>query len=320
MMISPDFKHWLLANGVGSDASMVPIPGDASARKYFRIANSIGMDASLEATSCTPYQAVGEALRAQGLRTPHILAADLGAGYMLLEDFGDKRYLTELTAGNADKLYGGALTALANLQQVPQVVGWPLAEFDSTFILREMGWFCEWYLGAYLQLTLSADERQQWQQTFNLLVANAAAQPRVFVHRDFHAANLMCLANGAVGILDFQDAFMGPMTYDLVSLLRDCYIDWPAVRVRQWVQQFQQQMPAARQVDAAVFMRWFDVMGIQRHLKALMTFSRKYCRDQNDYYLQFMPRTLNYILQTSRTYPEFDFLHQFIKKNILCVA
>ena len=174
----------------------------------------------------------------------------------------------------------------------------------------------EWFFEKYLSLTLSREAHARLNASFDFLAENAANQPLVFMHRDYHSANLMRLENEEVGILDFQDAFIGPLTYDVVSLLRDCYIDWPEKRVIEWATYYWQKI-ALPSVSLETFLRWFDLMGIQRHLKCLLTFSRKYCRDQNAEYVQHIPRTLHYIITISERYPECKALTIFLREEVM---
>ncbi|MDX1902215.1 MAG: phosphotransferase [Gammaproteobacteria bacterium] len=317
-------QAWLHSIDCLSDFSIVPLAGDASTRRYFRVyaeeQTFIAMDASLEKPSCLPFVAISQSLKALGLSTPVIFAKDFSQGFLLMTDFGDDLYLKTLNKTNADDLYGRALHALSVMQTCQTVADWKLPHFDAEWVMKEFILFKEWYLERYLALTLSNKFDLALQRVFHFLTESIVAQPTLFMHRDFHSANLLVLPNDQVGILDFQDAFIGPITYDLVSLLRDCYISWPEEIVQKWVLQYYAQQKYQRHFSETDFLRWFDLMGIQRHLKALMTFSRKYCRDQNANYLQHMPRTLNYILQASQKYAECLPLCDLIGSISLCVG
>lgn len=303
--------------------NLQPLQGDASFRRYFRATVPDGsyvvMDAPPERENCVPFVAIANALRAIGVCTPEIKAADIAQGFLVLSDFGSQLYLHELAAHNALELYSRALDTLAVLQTCRQVDGWTLPHFTANFMRNELELFKEWFLQKHLNITFSAQLESQLATTFDFLANAAAAQKQVFMHRDYHSANLMVLPNQKVGVLDFQDAFMGPVTYDLVSLLRDCYIAWPDAMVMQLVQQYHEKINLTT-VSADEFLRWFDLMGLQRHLKALLTFSRKYRRDHDANYLQHIPRTLNYIEKISARYPECAALHNLISTQVLaCV-
>lgn len=301
---------------------MTAMTGDASFRRYFRVRSSgqtfVAMDASAERTSCIPFIAIANALSALNLKTPDIIASDLSRGFLLLSDLGDDLYLKILNTENAEHLYGVALDALSVLQTCREISNGSLPLFSADFMRQELQLFQEWFLQRYLKLTLTSAQEKMLAKTFHFLAESAASQPQVFMHRDFHSANLLALPNNQVGILDFQDAFIGPVTYDLVSLLRDCYIAWPVERVEKWVLQYREKIHLTS-VSADQFLRWFDLMGVQRHLKALLTFSRKQCRDQNPHYLQHIPRTLDYVLSVSEKYSECKELKIFLEEVTLCV-
>jgi hypothetical protein len=311
-------EHWLHAEAGYPGAALQALPGDASFRRYFRVttamATYIAMDAPPAQESCHSFVAVANALRGLSLDAPEIIAGDPALGFLLLTDYGDATYLKTLDAQNADRLYYRALEALATLQSCREVNGLTIPPFTHAFMLQEWAWHKEWFLGKLLGLPMT-DQEQLLDQCFARIAAAAAAQPQVFMHRDYHSANLMVLPEG-VGILDFQDAFIGPVTYDLVSLLRDCYIDWPDEQVQRWVRAYLTMLNARGElleVDEATFLRWFDWMGLERHLKALFTFARKHVRDQQPRYLNHIPRTLNYVLAVSGRYPELAPLHDYMQ-------
>jgi hypothetical protein len=299
------------------------LPGDASFRRYFRVVTPnglyIAMDAPPPTENCAPFVAIANGLRVLGLATPKIELSDLTNGFLLLSDFGDRVYLRELNSHNAEMLYGRALDALLKMQACRQIEGWTLAPFTAEFMRRELEMFKEWFLIKHLELTLSTHAEQQLAMCFDFLANSAAQQKQVFMHRDYHSANLMVLPDNQVGILDFQDAFIGPITYDLVSLLRDCYVSWPDALVNKLVLNYWENLQLP-DVSADEFCRWFDLMGLQRHLKALLTFSRKFRRDGNSNYLQHIPRTLEYISKISQRYSECHFLNNFISQQVMsCV-
>lgn len=313
MFRSQTVEQWLKACGL-TDFTLTALPGDASFRRYFRLAQGsmshIVMDAPPTTENCAPFVAIANALRALGLMTPCIFYQDLQQGYLVLTDFGERQYLQELNDSNAEALYDIALTALATLQTCQHVNDWKIPIFTQEFMRKELELSKEWYLQRYLQKTLTFTQEKKLSACFDRLSAVCAKQPYVFMHRDFHSANLMVLPDQNIGILDFQDAFYGPITYDLVSLLRDCYIDWPNDWVISQVQNFREKISLSISDDE--FLYWFDHMGMQRHLKALLTFSRKFCRDHNANYLQHIPRTLDYLHHVSGLYPEVSILREIL--------
>lgn len=301
--------------------SIIPMQGDASFRRYFRIKTANGsfvaMDAPPSVENCAPFVAIAHALLRKGLDVPEIIEADIPNGFLLLTDFGDDTFLRILNEKNANALYCRALDQLVVLQSCREVPGHVIPHFDRELMLKEWAWHKEWFLQKWLKLSLSPVQEDELDSCYEMLIRSATQQPQVFMHRDYHSANLMRITDVPlkVGILDFQDALMGPVTYDLVSLLRDCYIAWPQQDVHAWVEYYRQQL--SLNVNEAAFLRWFDLMGVQRHLKALLTFSRKKVRDNQSQYLQHVPRTLNYLLMVTRNYPEllpmFEFLDHHVK-------
>lgn len=314
--------HWLSAACKLSSFTLHQMPSDASFRRYFRVripsCSYVVMDAPPQKENCRSFISIANALHKMGLHTPEIIEANVEQGFLLITDFGDLTYLMALSAENADLLYQRALDALLLLQSCHHVSGHAVPPFTRDFMMKEWAWHKEWFLNKLLKLSLPAAEKDL-DQCYQLLVESAAAQPQVFMHRDYHSANLMVLSENAVGILDFQDAFIGPITYDLVSLLRDCYIDWPHEKVADWAISYfhrLQRTGALHDVDEQVFLRWFDWMGMQRHLKALLTFARKHVRDHQSHYLHFIPRTLKYLVNTSQHYPEFAILHNYLRVTV----
>jgi aminoglycoside/choline kinase family phosphotransferase len=291
---------------------LTPASGDASFRRYFRVRHGgesyIVMDAPPDQEDCGPFVHVTGLLLDLGLHVPQILASDTTRGMLLLSDLGSRLYLDELRDDSVDRLYGDALGALATLQSCGPADS-ALPPYDRELLLREMGLFTDWLLGTHLDLAVDDDERKQLEEAFELLVVNALEQPVVCVHRDFHSRNLMVSDYHNPGILDYQDAVVGPVTYDLVSLLRDCYIGWPRERVEAWVlgyYELAQQTGILRPGDAdeRTFLRWFDLMGVQRHLKAAGIFARLNHRDGKPGYLADIPRTLGYVQDVCARYRE----------------
>lgn len=276
------------------------------------------MDAPPDKEDTTPFIRIAQAFESIGLNVPHIHARNLDQGYLLLGDLGSTLYLDQLDASNVDRLYGDALGALATIQACGPRENLP--DYDRALLMREMELFREWLLGRQLGLELSPADHAMLDRTFAWLADSALAQPRVCVHRDYHSRNLMFTATHNPGILDFQDAVLGPVTYDLVSLLRDCYISWPTWRVEAWVMgyfELAMQSGVLRKEHEDQFLRWFDLMGVQRHLKASGIFARLNQRDGKPGYLQDIPRTLHYILDLTHTYPELVSLGEMIQNRIL---
>lgn len=327
-------REWLTHSGI-EIVLLKDMMNDASFRRYFRVftpSNSfVAMDAPPLKENCRPFVAVAHAIREHGLHAPEIIKADVERGFLLMTDFGDLTYLKALNTQNADVLYHRALNALAVLQSLKIVRDFSIPYFTGEFMWQEWIGFKEWFLYKLLGLSLSTEEKEL-DQCYKQIVESAVAQPQVFMHRDYHSANLMVLSNDEVGILDFQDAFIGPVTYDLISLLRDCYIDWPQECVLSWVLAYWQKLTVLgvlRDLPYQEFLRMCDWMGLQRHLKTLLTFARKYVRDEQVQYLNYIPRTLSYLITVSRRYPQFNMLHDYLKKTVepaflrvrpLCVA
>ncbi|MBA3661596.1 MAG: phosphotransferase [Gammaproteobacteria bacterium] len=312
-------ERWLREQCKIQNPVLHPLTSDASFRRYYRLYDAdyswIAMDAPSPLESCPSFIALAKTLRNVGVNAPLIYHHDLCQGFLLLSDFGDLTYLKALNSANSAVLYDKALQALLIMQKIKTVENLTLAPFGLELMQQEWLWHKEWFAEKLLALdkkvlTLSVDH------CFTQIAELATMQPQVFMHRDFHAGNLMWLPKQEVGVLDFQDAFIGPVTYDLVSLLRDCYIDWPDYLVTQWVQYFYDQLILNRtltDVSFDVFYRWFDWMGIERHLKALFTFARKSIRDDQHSYLNFIPRTLNYLVSTTAKYNELLPLHDYAK-------
>jgi aminoglycoside/choline kinase family phosphotransferase len=276
------------------------------------------MDAPPDREDSKPFVQLAEAFEAIGLNVPHIYARDLTQGFMLLEDLGRELYLDRLTNETVDRLYGDALGALATLQASGPEQMLPL--YDRSLLMQEMELFRDWFLMQELGLTLSDEEHSMLDRVFEILAESALQQPQVCVHRDFHSRNLMVTATHNPGILDFQDAVLGPVTYDLVSLLRDCYISWPEQQVRDWAMRYYQLAQQSEVLDAeheTQFLTWFDLMGVQRHLKASGIFARLNRRDGKSGYLKDIPRTLDYITQLKTEKAPLQALSEFIQKRVL---
>lgn len=281
------------------------VSGDASFRRYFRALSGgrswIAVDAPPEKEDSQPFVNVAKGLEMAGVSVPHIYQADLQQGFMLLGDFGDQLLLDQLNPGSVDQLYKQALDTLLVMQQCRNVPGGVLPDYDLPLLTREVELFLEWFLQKLLGLELDITDQQMVKLLFDYVIDAALEQPRVFVHRDYHSRNLMHREGLPPGVIDFQDAVLGPVTYDLVSLLRDCYIDWSDEQVYQWVEYYRQALLSRGQSmpDRFHFERWFDLMGAQRHLKAIGIFARLNLRDGKSGYLADIPRTMNYLISVA---------------------
>jgi N-acetylmuramate 1-kinase len=302
-----------------------PASSVASFRRYFRAfrdgVTCIVMDAPPGKEDVRPYLKVTALLEALGVHVPHVHEADVARGLILLEDLGVTQYLQRLNAGDdPDRLYGDALFALAEIQTRGQQAATELAPYDREPLMREMALMPEWFCGRHLQLSLTDAESQLLGAAFEFLIASALEQPVAFVHRDYHSRNLMVLGERNPGIIDFQDALRGPIGYDLVSLLKDCYISWPRERVEQWVSGYRNLLRSRGSpggCDDREFLRWFDLIGVQRHLKVLGIFARLWYRDGKPGYLRDLPLTLEYVRDTCRRYPELADLAGFLERRVV---
>lgn len=315
--------HWLSAQCGLHNAVLQPMAGDASMRRYFRLhvkeQSFVVMDAPPPQENVHPFMMISHALRAQGLHAPEVFHAEPQQGFLLLTDLGDATYLRTLNADNADGLYDRALDALAVMQAICKVDGQVIPAFTADFMWKEWAWHKEWVLEKFLGFSQIRAEKEL-DACYQQIVQAATNQPQVFMHRDYHSGNLMVLPQERVGVLDFQDAFMGPVTYDLVSLLRDCYIDWPDEQVKVWALRYLAKLRTHQflnPVSDRDFLYWFDMMGMQRHLKALLTFARKKVRDHQPHYLKHIPRTVSYLLRVSQSYPELAALHEYLQNTVM---
>jgi aminoglycoside/choline kinase family phosphotransferase len=297
-------------------ASLAPASSDASFRRYFRWQadgrSLILMDAPPPQEDCRPFVKVAAMLAEAGVHVPRILAQDLQRGFLVLDDLGSQTWLEVLNADNADALFDAALQALVAFQKLP--VEGQLPPYDDALLRRELQLFPDWYLQRHLGVELNEAQRGQWQQVCDLLVGSALNQPRVFVHRDYMPRNLM-LSQPNPGILDFQDAVHGPISYDVTSLFKDAFLSWPEERVIGWLQRYWQ---LARDAGLAVptefaeFHRASDLMGVQRHLKVIGIFARICHRDGKPKYLNDVPRFFSYIEAVLARRPELAVLGELL--------
>ena len=293
----------------GAPFTFTPASADASFRRYWRATLADGrsyivMDAPPEREDCRPFVRVAGMLHEAGVHAPQVLAQDLGQGFLLLTDLGTRTYLDELNPTNAARLFSDATDTLLRWQLATRPGTLP--PYDEALLRREMNLFPEWYVGRHLQKALSRSQGEALEQTFRLLVASALAQPVVYVHRDYMPRNLMvCEPNP--GVLDFQDAVIGPITYDVVSLMRDAFLSWEEERVLDWTARYWEKAKRARlpvAADFAEFWRAFEWMGLQRHLKVLGIFARINYRDGKPKYLADTPRFITYASSVSKRYRE----------------
>ncbi len=288
-----------------------PASSDASFRRYFRVDSPTGsyvvMDAPPDKEKVEPFIRIAGIFGQSGVSVPGVLAKNIEKGFLLLSDLGVTTYLNELNDETANRLYLDAINALISIQSISQPDVLP--EYDRAVLLRELNLFPEWYIGKHLNVQVSGQQSAELEKVFNLILANNLSQPQVYVHRDYHSRNLMYLGKDGnnPGILDFQDALFGPVTYDLVSLLKDAYIEWDEEKVLDWVIRYWEKakrigLPVNPDID--LFYRDFEFMGVQRHLKVLGIFARLYHRDGKETYLNDIPLVLKYVEKTARRYSE----------------
>ncbi len=329
-------QQWLSTEFSGQAIVLSPLSGDAGFRNYFRFSVQgnpyIAVDAPPQSSNNLGFVAIAQALLQQGIEVPKVISHDLEQGFLSISDFGEQLFADVISEKNMIKHYQQAIDLLPVIAGTKLNSSYSLPIYDKAFIELELSIFSEWLLATHLQINLSAQQQTQLEQCFNYLVDSALAQPQVFMHRDYHSRNIMCLAelslkpqpeqssSSTLGIIDFQDAVLGPITYDVVSLLRDCYVRWPDEQVEQLFDYFCQLITQELNLDEipkAQWRRWFDLMGLQRHIKASGIFARLYHRDNKSGYLADIPLTLSYIIDISSQYPELAFLHQLVGEQVL---
>lgn len=309
-------RSWLEKDCSLRQCSITAVSGDASFRRYFRVLTNqlsyIVMDAPPDHENCESFIEITHLLEEGGLHVPHIFAADLNKGFLLLSDLGNELYLNHLNDNNVDALYADALDALLKIQTLNPST---LPPYSRSLLVGEMELFREWFLSKHLGLSLHRQHHQILDHTFTTLSGTALSQPQVFVHRDFHSRNLMLTPENNPGILDYQDAVLGPVSYDLLSLLKDSYIAWPRAQVIGWALKYRDSIVSAgiiKPVDDKTFIRWFDLMGVQRQLKVCGIFARLYYRDAKPNYLRDIPLTFRYLNEASALYTETEDLYQLL--------
>lgn len=318
-------RHWLEGLPARWEldlSSLVPASSDASFRRYFRLHSQnhqyptlIVMDAPPESEPIEPFIAIAQLLQKAGLHVPQVLEINTSDGFLLLSDLGATTYLTALNDSNADDLYGDAIDALVAMQLAsrPDV----LPTYSEALLRRELDLLPEWYLKKHLQFELTADEEKYMRNAFDFILKNNLTQAQVYVHRDFHSRNLMLTEMHNPGVLDFQDAVYGPITYDAASLWRDAYIEWPEERVIDWLIHYWElgrKKGLPMHADFGEFYRDFEWMGLQRHIKVLGIFARLYHRDGKDAYLKDIPLVLKYALATANRYIELKPLARILER------
>ena len=304
--------------------NIIPLAGDASFRRYFRVITNtnsyIAMDAPPARENCRPFVAIAKDLYSLGMRTPQIHHMDIEKGFLLLCDFGDQVLNQVLTHDNVNFWYQRCFKELLLIQKHQQLPNYPLKSYNNGLYsyYEESSWFITWYLQQYRQIKLTHKQLAELEREIHLICKTMTEQPQVVVHRDYHSRNIMITNNQDIAILDFQDAVIGPITYDLISLLRDCYIDWPLEQVKSWVKDYYALLSSEKLInncDLTQFMRWFDWTGLQRHLKCIGLFVRLNLRDNKPGYLQYIPRLMRYIKQQCQPYPELWLLSELIEVN-----
>ncbi|MET3652423.1 aminoglycoside phosphotransferase family protein [Dyella japonica] len=294
---------------------------DASFRSYWRTHHAgkswVVMDSPIAQEDPRPWLAIGERLAAAGLHVPAVYAKDLEQGFLLIEDLGTQLYLPALNDDNADRLYGDAMDALLLMQTRMDHADLPL--FDHPRLVSGLEVMPEWFLGKHLGYTPTCGEWDVLEAAFSVIIRNALEQPRRFVHRDYHSRNLLIVDSNNPGIIDFQGALSGPITYDLASLLRDAYIVWPRERVEGWVESYRQRLLKANVIDENVgrerFLRWFDLTGLHRHIRVLGQFYRLWYRDGKPGYLTDVPRVYHYVVSVAERYPELTDFVALLKQH-----
>ncbi len=311
---------WLYSIFGANISSILPASEDASFRRYFRVKveeqSFIVMDAPPNKEDIEPFIRIARCFRKCGLNVPEIIEVNKEKGYILLTDFGSTTYFQVLSEDTVDTLYEDAIDSLVMLQSATKNNPKFLPDYTADLFRSEMELFRTWYLGVHFAEFQRASDDKVLNDAFEYLVDQALEQPRVWVHLDYHSRNLMQTSDFNPGIIDFQDARYGPITYDLVSLLRDCYVQWPQERIDCWVEQYRNK---ARQFDLptgseAEFVRWFDLMGVQRHLKATGIFARLKHRDNKPGFMKDIPRVLSYMCTVSRRYEPLQPLHELFAR------
>jgi N-acetylmuramate 1-kinase len=319
MQRQQQLAEWLHSLFPDEQFTLAPASADASFRRYFRAnfgdRTLIVMDAPPKQEDCRPFLHIAKLFEEAGTHVPHVYAQDLNQGFLLLSDLGNTTYLQALTSANARELYDAATDALIKIQLASRDNELPT--YDKALLLREMRLFPEWYIEMHLKTTLSEAQKAKLETVFARIIAGNLAQPRVYVHRDYHSRNLMKLEDNNPGILDFQDAVYGPITYDLASLFKDAYIRWEEEQIIDWLVHYWEKARMAGlsvSQDFGEFYRDYEMMGVQRHIKVLGIFARLYHRDGKDGYLKDLPLVMAYLRAACERYIDLKPLLNLLDK------
>lgn len=314
-------ENWLCGVFNQPAVALEPLAGDASFRRYLRYHEKgqsyIIMDAPPEKEPLHDFIQIARTLRDAQVHTPHLFAVDEAQGFAVLEDLGSRLLLNALDEEAPSPLYEQAMAVIVHMQQGGFEHRVDLPAFDIAFMRKELALFETWFLRDYLHLHLTKNEQHIVNDAFEWLCLQVDAIPKAFVHKDFHSRNLMVCESSPLGVIDFQDAVMGPITYDLVSLLKDCYVQWPLNHIWQWVDYFYTHSPKARALSLAEFKTAFELTGLQRHLKVLGVFARLYLRDGKAQYLNDMPLTLNYVLTALEFIEPLSAFRELIEAKVI---
>lgn len=309
-------QQWLESLSKNTYTHLQSASADASFRHYYRANNTkdnktyVIMDAPPDKEDCSAFIQVTDLIRQAGVNAPNIIAMNKQQGFLLLDDLGHTPYLDKLNSKTADALYSDAINALVKMQRIDA----KLPAYDKNLLQAELNLFETWYINRHLGVQLNTRQKLLLSSTFELLINSAIEQPQVFVHRDYHSRNLMLVDNNNPGVIDYQDAVIGPISYDLASLFKDCYIEWPIDKVEDWLDLYLARLPPENIIEKQTFIRCFDLIGVQRHLKILGIFSRLHYRDAKAQYLNDLPLTLKYITDSCERYEELQALKQLLKQ------
>lgn len=308
-------RTWLQELGVDLQSEIRDVAGDASFRRYFRLVadgkSRILMDSPPPEENVQPFIDIAMRLRAADLHAPEIVHADSQHGYLLLEDLGDDLYRGILNEQNVNTLFPALFDVLKHLAKSTETHQLP--EFTAKMLRSEMGLFPGWYLGHHRKSMSREKFDATWDAFCNCIIDSALNQPQCFVHRDFHSCNLLKTSHNTVGIIDFQDAVIGPVSYDLASLIWDRYISWPRAQIEKWIEEFRVTLDL--EIEPEQWLRYCDLMGLQRNFKIVGIFARLYYRDGKNGYIEMIPRFYDYLTSTLGLYPEFEEVLVFLEQT-----
>jgi len=311
-------ETWVRHHVGDSSIELHPIVNDASARRFFRfsynLASYIAIDAPPDKEDAHAFVAIAKALESHDLPVPEIFSVDYENGFLLVSDLGDKQLFQVIKQENVSDYYLSAIELIQKIQTIKQAPHFTIPHFDEKFIDFELSLFETWFLKKYLACPITKAEKQLVNKMFSLLIKNDIEQPQVFMHRDFHSRNLLVNEKNELGIVDFQSAMFGPITYDLIGLLKDCYVSWSEEMVQMWSRHYYNKIKTdLNNISFEQFLKWFHFTGLQRHIKILGSFSRSYLRDNKPIYLEEIPRVLNYIELVIDKYEELFFFKNFLQ-------